>query len=305
MHSMTQPIDILETRLLWWDLTDLTESKVNSWMGTAFSCAEKGCRGKLYPSPNSVVYVCPSCGQKLVFTAGQLAEMSGSGNGIACCKQPIVASDPQFQEFLESDIVCDNCGAGKISHVFDADWKVKDYVAAVRLYHTAGAWRTKWFTYNLSGLVFYDQRSVRVVPVQHARDVEVVLEQAKAELILQVLPLDTFGVFGKWSKKNAKIDQLWDEAIKFPKFIASDQQAKQAVLDTVRNSILTFVRESQEKVLAKIKENGTVHKRTATALIKRLDELKRRDVWQVHTDPAVQAELDALEGLLAAQVEEE
>jgi len=65
------------------------------------------------------------------------------------------------------------------------------------------------------------------------------------------------------------------------------------------------VREANEKLLAQVEAKGKIHKRTATALTKRLEELKRRDVWNVHMEPAVKAEMEALEGLLEAEEEEE
>lgn len=301
--TVTKELDTTAFKLLWWDLADLTESKVNSWMQRNFACPTKGCRGKLRPPVKTVDYVC-KCGDILQVTAAQLA----SGN-LKCpnpkCTESITAEDPQFSAFLNLDMECSVCGAVKESYIDTDYWKVKNFVEAIHLYHVASAWRNRWFNYNLANLVFYDQRSVRVVPVDHAKDVDIVLEKAKQDLVLNVLPLDTLGIFGKWSHEDADISFLWDESIKFPKFYASDQQAQQAVLDTVKNSILGFVREAHDKVLTQINNRGKIHKRTAAAMVKRLEELKTRDVWNVHMDPDVQKEMDALEGLLAATEEEE
>jgi hypothetical protein len=303
--TATKEIDVFQTKLLWWDLTNLTESKVNSWMQTAFACKTKECSGKLRP-PHAIDYTCQKCGRVRNITATQIATET-----LHClepkCAEPIDVSSPQIAAFLEEELVCNKCGATKESYSTqdDENWKVKHFVTALKLYHTASAWRNRHFNYNLNNLVFYDQRSVRVVPVEHSRDVEIVLEQAKLDLVQNVLPLDTLGVFDKWSIPAADIDSLWDEAIKFPRFTASDQQAQRAVLDTVKNSILGFVREANEKVLEKLNQNGKVHPKTVSALLRRLEELKKRDVWNVHMEPEVQVEMDALEGILQAEMEDE
>ena len=288
-------VNITEFRLLWWDLADLTESKVSSWMQTAFS----GCHTRLKPSHEEVKYTCPKCHQTVKLTITQLA-----GNGLSCCNQPITLADPQLQAFLDEDLTC-SCGTPKIRNPYAAkqvNWKTRDYITALKLYHIAGAWRNKWFNYTLGSLVFYDQRSVRVVPVDHSKDVEIVLEQAKQELITVVLPLDTLGAFGKWTRPKADIGALWEASIKFPRFTATDDQAKRAVLDTVKNSILGFIEETNDKVLTKL-NTGKVNKRTVEALLRKLDELKKRDVWGVAEEPDVKFELEALEGLLEAQTE--
>jgi len=295
-----EPINITEFRLLWWDLSDLTESKVSSWMNIAFRCSQ--CRGDVTPPHEEVEFHC-SCGAVTKVHVVALA-----GNSLFCsgCKQPITMKAPQLATALAEELACKVCGATKQTYKDPAEnWKVSDYLAAIQLYHVSGAWRNKWFNYTLNDFVFYDQRSVRVVPVQHSQDVENLIECAKNELITEVLPLDTLGIFAKWHSNAANVDLLWGDVIKFPKFIASDNEAKKAVLDTVKGSILGFIREANEKVLVKINETGKVHKRTAASLLKKLEELRERDVWQVCQKPEVQQEMEALEGLLQAQIEEE
>jgi len=287
----TSEIDIFETRLLWWDMTNLTESKIQGWMNAEFRCTS--CKSKINPPHLEFKWTCPKCGKVHDISIYRLATPEDQ----VCCGQKLDLKDPEIQAYLHEHLTCNVCGQ------VDQRWITRDAVDVVHLFHVTSAWRNRWFNYTLNNYVFYDQRSVRVVPVQYQADVEDTLHAAEEDFEQNILPLDRFKIFGaKWHKKNADFKALWDGIIKFPKFIASDFQAKQAVLDTVKGSILAFVQEANDKVLSKLNGNGKVHKRTAQALQKRLDELKRLDVWGVSQNPEVQVELDALEGLIAAQL---
>jgi hypothetical protein len=160
-------------------------------------------------------------------------------------------------------------------------------------------WRARYFRREMDGgLVHFDQMSVRIVPVEHAEEVKKIIAAAIVDFKTQVPVLDVFGLLPHLYRGDT--GERWEGAIRFPEFVAADVDAKKLVYETVRNSTLQMLEEIKAGVLTTLGKQGEIGKRAKSNILKRIAELKERDVWGVtRIDPSVKEQIDALDGLLA------
>jgi hypothetical protein len=112
-----------------------------------------------------------------------------------------------------------------------------------------------------------------------------------------VIPqLDSFGIYRDY---HAESSPTWGRAIRFPEFVAEEEEAKRLIYETVRNSMLSTLKEMRESVVEALAERGEIGSRARANMQERIALLRSRDVWGISTaDIDVADQIQALDGLL-------